>query len=56
MHWAVFSAAGRKTTSCWQDGRPLDSEAPGYAKTLLDQLAWWAGALRSAREATPYPA
>ena len=26
---------------------------PGYAKTLLDQLAWWAGALRSAREAVP---
>ncbi|GAA3483106.1 NAD(P)H-dependent oxidoreductase [Streptomyces yanii] len=40
----------------WQDGRPLDSEAPGYAKTVLDQLAWWAGALRSAREAAPYPA
>ncbi|MDN3354023.1 NAD(P)H-dependent oxidoreductase [Actinomadura sp. DC4] len=40
----------------WQDGHPLDPEAPGYAKTLLDQLAWWAGALRSAREATPYPA
>jgi NAD(P)H-dependent FMN reductase len=42
--------------TAWQDGRPLDSEAPGYAKTLLDQLAWWAGALRSAREAAPYPA
>ncbi|WP_239094610.1 NADPH-dependent FMN reductase [Planotetraspora silvatica] len=42
--------------TAWQDGRPLDSEAPGYAKTLLDQLAWWAGALRSAREAVPYPA
>ena len=40
----------------WQDGQPLDPEAPGYAKTLLDQLAWWATALRSAREATPYPA
>jgi len=42
--------------TAWQDGRPLDPEAPGYAKTLLDQLAWWAGALRSAREAAPYPA
>lgn len=42
--------------TAWQDGLPLDSEAPGYAKTLLDQLAWWAGALRSAREANPYPA
>lgn len=40
----------------WQDGRPLDAEAPGYAKTLLEQLAWWAGALRSARENAPYPA
>ncbi|MEU4834765.1 NAD(P)H-dependent oxidoreductase [Streptosporangium sp. NPDC023615] len=40
----------------WRDGHPLDPEAPGYAKTLLDQLAWWAGALRSAREAAPYPA
>lgn len=42
--------------TAWQDGRPLDPESPGYAKTLLDQLAWWAGALKSAREATPYPA
>jgi NAD(P)H-dependent FMN reductase len=42
--------------TAWQDGRPLDPEVPGYAKTLLDQLAWWAGALRSAREAAPYPA
>jgi NAD(P)H-dependent FMN reductase len=40
----------------WQDGAPIDSDAPGYAKTLLDQLAWWAGALRTAREAAPYPA
>ncbi|MEV4202444.1 NADPH-dependent FMN reductase [Micromonospora globbae] len=40
----------------WQDGQPLDPAAPGYAKTLLDQLAWWAAALRSAREAVPYPA
>lgn len=40
----------------WQDGRPLDPEAPGYAKTLLEQLSWWAGALRTARETAPYPA
>ncbi|MET7870885.1 NADPH-dependent FMN reductase [Streptomyces cyaneofuscatus] len=40
----------------WQDGRPLAPEAPGYAKTLLDQLAWWATALRSARQAAPFPA
>lgn len=43
-----------KCFTAWR--RPLDSEAPGYAKTMLDQLAWWAGALRSAREAAPYPA
>ncbi|PZG13224.1 NADPH-dependent FMN reductase [Nonomuraea aridisoli] len=41
--------------TAWQDGLPLDPEASGYAKTLLDQLAWWAGALRSARETVPYP-
>ncbi|MFD3414246.1 NADPH-dependent FMN reductase [Streptomyces cyaneofuscatus] len=39
-----------------QDGRPLAPEAPGYAKTLLDQPAWWATALRSARQAAPFPA
>jgi NAD(P)H-dependent FMN reductase len=42
--------------TAWQDGHPLDPETSGYARTLLDQLAWWAGALRSAREAAPYPA
>lgn len=42
--------------TAWEDGRPLDSRAAGYAKVLLDQLAWWAGALRTAREAVPYPA
>ncbi|MEU6140057.1 NAD(P)H-dependent oxidoreductase [Streptomyces sp. NPDC047081] len=42
--------------TAWQDGHPLDAEAPAYAKTLLDQLSWWANALRSAREAVPYPA
>ncbi|MFE3201394.1 NADPH-dependent FMN reductase [Embleya sp. NPDC055664] len=40
----------------WRDDRPTDPEAPGYAKVLLDQLSWWAHALRSARESTPYPA
>lgn len=40
----------------WEDGRPLDPAASGYAKTLLDQLAWWAAALRTARDAVPYPA
>jgi NAD(P)H-dependent FMN reductase len=42
--------------STWQDGRPLDAAAAGYAKTLLDQLAWWATVLSTAREASPYPA
>lgn len=40
----------------WEDGRPLDSQAPGYAKTLLDRLAWWAAALHTARNSAPYPA
>lgn len=39
----------------WQDGRPLDPGSAAYARTVLDQLAWWAIALRSAREAVPYP-
>ncbi|MFD5283583.1 NADPH-dependent FMN reductase [Streptomyces rubrogriseus] len=42
--------------TAWQDGQPVDEAAPGYAKTLLEQLAWWAGALRTARAAAPYPA
>ncbi|CAM5642619.1 NADPH-dependent FMN reductase [Streptomyces fumanus] len=42
--------------TAWQDGRPLDPEAPARAKTLLEQLAWWARALRTARETEPYPA
>ncbi|MFF4030873.1 NADPH-dependent FMN reductase [Streptomyces sviceus] len=41
--------------TAWQDGRPLDPEAAGYAKALLEQLFWWAGALHSARGTTPYP-
>jgi NAD(P)H-dependent FMN reductase len=39
----------------WQDGRPIDDAAAGYAKVLLDQLAWWATTLKSARLAAPYP-
>ncbi|MFD5752566.1 NADPH-dependent FMN reductase [Streptomyces sp. NPDC127033] len=42
--------------TAWQNGHPLAPETQGYAKTLLDQLAWWANALRTARRATPYPA
>jgi NAD(P)H-dependent FMN reductase len=40
----------------WQDNRPQDEESAGFAKSMLDQLAWWASALRSARAAAPYPA
>ncbi|KUJ65341.1 NADPH-dependent FMN reductase [Streptomyces albus subsp. albus] len=37
------------------DGRPLDdAPANGAAKTMLDQLAWWAESLRIARAARPY--
>ncbi|MEU2132078.1 NAD(P)H-dependent oxidoreductase [Streptomyces sp. NPDC018352] len=41
--------------TAWQDGHPLDPEVTGYAKTVLDQLAWWARALRAARETAPFP-
>jgi NAD(P)H-dependent FMN reductase len=41
--------------TAWQDGAPLDAAADGYAKTLLEQLSWWAQALRAARTAAPYP-
>ncbi|TNC26999.1 NADPH-dependent FMN reductase [Amycolatopsis alkalitolerans] len=39
----------------WENGAPLDAGTAGYAKTLLEQLAWWAEALRTARDAAPYP-
>lgn len=39
------------------DGMPLDPEVcEGPAKYLLDQLAWWAIALRNARAVHPYAA
>ncbi len=41
--------------TAWADGQPTDPEAANYAKALLDQLAWWATALRTARAHTPYP-
>ena len=39
----------------WKDGAPLDAEATGRAKELLERLAWWADALRAARAAAPFP-
>lgn len=42
--------------TAWHDGRPLDAAADGYATAMLDQLSWWAAALRSARATVPYPA
>ncbi len=39
----------------WDAGQPTDPAAAGYATTLLDQLAWWAAALRKARAENPYP-
>ncbi|MGW0436717.1 NADPH-dependent FMN reductase [Micromonospora sp. NPDC003197] len=45
--WEVFEA----------DGRLKEPDAPnGAAKVLLDQLAWWGGALHDARRNTPYAA
>jgi NAD(P)H-dependent FMN reductase len=34
--------------------RPVSQEAEGAAKALLDQLTWWADALRTARAEHPY--
>ncbi|MEW2386424.1 NAD(P)H-dependent oxidoreductase [Micromonospora sp. NPDC047707] len=47
--------------SCYEqfddDGRPINSEqVNGAAKVMLDQLEWWATALRNARVARPYAA
>lgn len=39
----------------FEDGCPLDPLAADYAKAMLEQLAWWATTLRSARAAAPYP-
>src|SRR4029453_1746129 len=39
----------------FKDGRPLDPQATDYAKAMLEQLAWWAAALRKARAEAPYP-
>lgn len=37
------------------DGNPVDAEGPrNAARVMLDRLAWWADALRNAREARPY--
>ncbi|WMX47191.1 NADPH-dependent FMN reductase [Streptomyces roseicoloratus] len=38
-----------------EDGEPVDPTGPeGAAKTLLDQLAWWARALKDAKAVRPY--
>ncbi|MGH3240582.1 MAG: NADPH-dependent FMN reductase [Spirillospora sp.] len=45
QHWGLVDT----------DGRLLDPEGPdAAAKTLLDQLNWWASVLHDARRATPY--
>lgn len=38
------------------DGNAIDPAADGAAKSLLDQLAWWAHALRDAKRVRPYAA
>ncbi|MDN3262828.1 NAD(P)H-dependent oxidoreductase [Streptomyces sp. CSDS2] len=43
--------------AAFDDGRPKDAEgAEAAAKTLLDQLVWWARALGEARAKRPYGA
>ncbi|AZM52023.1 NADPH-dependent FMN reductase [Streptomyces sp. WAC 01529] len=42
---------------CFDDnGRPFDTACEAAAKGQLDQLAWWATALRDARTTNPYQA
>ncbi|WP_431902387.1 hypothetical protein [Nonomuraea sp. bgisy101] len=37
------------------DGQPKDPHGPATAaKTLLDQVTWWARVLRDAKATTPY--
>ncbi|MBV2151895.1 NADPH-dependent FMN reductase [Kitasatospora sp. SUK 42] len=36
------------------DGKPHDPAADAAARTMLDQLAWWAEALHDARQARPF--
>ncbi|MFI9361220.1 NADPH-dependent FMN reductase [Kitasatospora sp. NPDC053057] len=38
------------------DGKPRDPAADAAAKTMLDQLSWWAHALRDARQTRPFAA
>lgn len=38
-----------------EEGRPRDTTGPAAAaKVMLDQLVWWAGALREAKRTRPY--
>lgn len=38
-----------------ESGNPIDREGPrNAARVMLDRLAWWADALRTARDARPY--
>jgi NAD(P)H-dependent FMN reductase len=39
----------------FENGRPVDLEAGDHAKAMLEQLVWWASALRKARANAPYP-
>ncbi|MFI2610643.1 NADPH-dependent FMN reductase [Kitasatospora sp. NPDC018619] len=38
------------------EGRAVDPAADAAAKAMIDQLAWWAEALRDARQARPFAA
>ncbi|MET2717664.1 MULTISPECIES: NADPH-dependent FMN reductase [Streptomyces] len=38
------------------DGKPTDPGSEAAAKAMLDQLTWWAHALRAARHTRPYSA
>ncbi|MGW7442286.1 NADPH-dependent FMN reductase [Kitasatospora sp. NPDC054795] len=48
-----FHGAGQRFDA---DGKAIDPAADAAAKTMLDQLVWWAQALRDARRARPFAA
>jgi hypothetical protein len=54
-HGARHRELPRRVGPVRDEGRPFEeAECSAAAKTLLDQLAWWAVALRDARAARPY--
>ena len=51
----IKTEPGPQQTCFFVLSEPLDTEAATYAKAMLEQLAWWASALRNARADAAYP-